>query len=88
MVDYYKQMRATPKELSSSLLLLFCMCVFQASLENSGILCVKIASPVSAITEADGQTESRATNASNKEIIIQWYIPPLAKPTNDMETKV
>ncbi|XP_048796850.1 cilia- and flagella-associated protein 54 isoform X6 [Lagopus muta] len=60
----------------------------KASLENSGILCVEIASPVSAITEADGQTESRATNASNKEIIIQWYIPPLAKPTNDTETKI
>ncbi|KFQ26760.1 hypothetical protein N332_13638, partial [Mesitornis unicolor] len=32
--------------------------------------------------------ESRAANASNKEINIQWYIPSLAKPSNDTETKV
>ncbi|NXM68867.1 CFA54 protein, partial [Serilophus lunatus] len=32
--------------------------------------------------------ESRAANASDKEINIQWYIPPLAKPSNDTETKV
>ncbi|KFP67074.1 hypothetical protein N322_12780, partial [Cariama cristata] len=32
--------------------------------------------------------ESRAANASTKEINIQWYIPPLAKPSNDTETKV
>ncbi|NXL58206.1 CFA54 protein, partial [Chordeiles acutipennis] len=32
--------------------------------------------------------ESRAANASNKEINIQWYIPSLAKPLNDAETKV
>lgn len=88
MVNYYKQMHATPKKLSSTLLVLFCVCVFQVSLENSGILCVKIASSVSAITEAASQMESRATNASNKEISIQWYIPSLAKPTNDTETKV
>ncbi|KAM6383530.1 cilia- and flagella-associated protein 54 [Alca torda] len=49
---------------------------------------VRIASPVSVITEADSQTESRAANASNKEINIQWYIPSLAKPSNDTETKV
>ncbi|KFV91016.1 hypothetical protein N327_09961, partial [Fulmarus glacialis] len=32
--------------------------------------------------------ESRAANASNKEINIQWYIPSLAKPSNYKETKV
>ncbi|NXU51735.1 CFA54 protein, partial [Turnix velox] len=32
--------------------------------------------------------ESRAANASNKEINIQWYIPSLAKPSNNAETKV
>ncbi|NXE88359.1 CFA54 protein, partial [Menura novaehollandiae] len=32
--------------------------------------------------------ESRAANASNKEINLQWYIPSLAKPSNDTETKV
>ncbi|NWS70488.1 CFA54 protein, partial [Crotophaga sulcirostris] len=32
--------------------------------------------------------ESRAANASKKEINIQWYIPSLAKPSNDTETKV
>ncbi|NXK98103.1 CFA54 protein, partial [Formicarius rufipectus] len=32
--------------------------------------------------------ESRAANASNKEINIQWYIPSMAKSSNDAETKV
>ncbi|NWU74439.1 CFA54 protein, partial [Onychorhynchus coronatus] len=32
--------------------------------------------------------ESRAANASNKEINIQWYISSMAKPSNDTETKV
>ncbi|NWW15589.1 CFA54 protein, partial [Falcunculus frontatus] len=32
--------------------------------------------------------ESRAASASNKEINIQWYIPSVAKPSNDTETKV
>ncbi|NXJ26105.1 CFA54 protein, partial [Dicrurus megarhynchus] len=32
--------------------------------------------------------ESRAASASNKEINIQWYIPSVAKPSNDAETKV
>ncbi|NWI93595.1 CFA54 protein, partial [Pitta sordida] len=32
--------------------------------------------------------ENRAANASDKEINIQWYIPSLAKPSNDTETKV
>ncbi|XP_040412645.1 cilia- and flagella-associated protein 54 isoform X4 [Cygnus olor] len=62
------------------------------SLETSGILPkmprVRIASPVSVTTEAGHQTESRAANASNKEINIQWYIPSLAKPSNNTETKV
>ncbi|OXB59838.1 hypothetical protein ASZ78_012392 [Callipepla squamata] len=39
------------------------------------------------MTEADSQMESRAANASDKEISIQWYLPSLAKPTNDTETK-
>ncbi|XP_031963144.1 cilia- and flagella-associated protein 54 isoform X1 [Corvus moneduloides] len=49
---------------------------------------VRIASPVSVIAEEDRQTESRAASASNKEINIQWYIPSVAKPSNDTETKV
>ncbi|NXX26634.1 CFA54 protein, partial [Nicator chloris] len=32
--------------------------------------------------------ESRATNASDKEINIQWYIPSVVKPTNYTETEV
>ncbi|NXT80999.1 CFA54 protein, partial [Zapornia atra] len=32
--------------------------------------------------------DSRAANASKKEINIQWYIPSLAKPSNNTETKV
>ncbi|NXL80299.1 CFA54 protein, partial [Leptocoma aspasia] len=32
--------------------------------------------------------ESRAAIASYKEINIQWYIPSMAKPLNDTETKV
>ncbi|OXB76925.1 UNVERIFIED_CONTAM: hypothetical protein H355_002396, partial [Colinus virginianus] len=62
------------------------------SLENSGISpkvsCVKKSSLVSVMTEADSEMESRAANASDKEISIQWYIPSLAKPTNDTETKI
>ncbi|KAM6292902.1 cilia- and flagella-associated protein 54 [Porphyrio hochstetteri] len=46
------------------------------------------ASPVSVTAEADSQTDSRAANASKKEINIQWYIPSLAKPSNNTETKV
>ncbi|XP_010560285.1 PREDICTED: uncharacterized protein CFAP54 [Haliaeetus leucocephalus] len=64
----------------------------QMSLEITGITSkmshVRTASPVSVIAEANSQTESRAANASNKEINIQWYIPSLAKPSNDTETKV
>ncbi|NXE49856.1 CFA54 protein, partial [Casuarius casuarius] len=32
--------------------------------------------------------ESRAANAPNKELSIQWYIPSLAKPSDDTEAKV
>jgi len=68
------------------------MCVFQTSLEDSGISpkvsCVKIASQVSVVAEAGSHMECRAANASNKEISIQWYIPSLAKPANDADTKV
>ncbi|NXD93719.1 CFA54 protein, partial [Chaetorhynchus papuensis] len=32
--------------------------------------------------------ERRAASASDKEINIQWYIPSVAKPSNDTETKV
>ncbi|XP_010084236.1 PREDICTED: uncharacterized protein CFAP54, partial [Pterocles gutturalis] len=49
---------------------------------------VRIPSSTSVVAEADSQMESRAANASNKEINIQWYIPSLAKPSNDTETKV
>lgn len=49
---------------------------------------VRTTSLVSVTAEANSQTESRAANASNKEINIQWYIPSLAKPSNDTETKV
>ncbi|XP_027743250.1 cilia- and flagella-associated protein 54 [Empidonax traillii] len=48
---------------------------------------VRIASPVSVIAE-DSEIESRAANASNKEINIQWYISSMAKPSNHTETKV
>ncbi|XP_015482778.1 cilia- and flagella-associated protein 54 isoform X2 [Parus major] len=48
---------------------------------------VRVASPVSVATE-DKRTESRATNALDKEIYIQWYIPSVAKPSNHTETKV
>ncbi|KAJ7401563.1 hypothetical protein BTVI_94650 [Pitangus sulphuratus] len=48
---------------------------------------VRIAAPVSVIAEAS-QIESRAANASNKEINIQWYISSMAKPSNDTETKI
>ncbi|XP_074024365.1 cilia- and flagella-associated protein 54 [Numenius arquata] len=49
---------------------------------------VRTPSLVSVITESDSQKESRAANASDKEINIQWYIPSLAKPSNNTETKV
>lgn len=66
--------------------------MFQVSLEITGITskmtCVRIPSLVSVIQEVDSQMDSRAANASNKEINIQWYIPSLAKPSNDAETKV
>ncbi|KAM6417221.1 cilia- and flagella-associated protein 54 [Pluvialis apricaria] len=55
---------------------------------TSKMTCVRIASPVSVIREVDSQTDSGAANAPNKEINIQWYIPSLAKPSNDAETKV
>ncbi|XP_009880942.1 PREDICTED: uncharacterized protein CFAP54 [Charadrius vociferus] len=62
------------------------------SLEITGITSkmthVRIASPVSVMREVDSQMDSRAANASNKEINIQWYIPSLAKPSNDADTKV
>ncbi|NXO93407.1 CFA54 protein, partial [Certhia brachydactyla] len=32
--------------------------------------------------------ESKAANVPDKEINIQWYSPPVAKPSNDTETKV
>ncbi|NWR52355.1 CFA54 protein, partial [Regulus satrapa] len=32
--------------------------------------------------------DSRAAIASDKEINMQWYIPSMAKPSNDIETKV
>lgn len=50
--------------------------------------CVTRASPVSVTVEADRQTESKAANASNTEINIQWYLPSLAGPSNNSETKV
>lgn len=66
--------------------------MFQVSLEITGITSkmshVRIASPFSVIAEADSQTESRAANASNKEINIQWYIPSLAKSSSNTEAKV
>ncbi|KAM9247075.1 LOW QUALITY PROTEIN: cilia- and flagella-associated protein 54 [Leptosomus discolor] len=64
----------------------------ETSLEITGITskisCVRTASPVSVVAEAERPLESRAANASNKEIHIQWYIPSLAKSSNDTETKV
>ncbi|NXA36832.1 CFA54 protein, partial [Eudromia elegans] len=32
--------------------------------------------------------ESRVANASNKQLSIQWYIPSLAKPSDDTQAKV
>ncbi|KFW10433.1 hypothetical protein N326_08447, partial [Eurypyga helias] len=32
--------------------------------------------------------DTRAVNTPDKEINIQWYLPSLAKPSNDTETKV
>ncbi|XP_009462277.1 PREDICTED: uncharacterized protein CFAP54 [Nipponia nippon] len=65
--------------------------LYLMSLEITGITSemshVRIASPVSVIAETDSQMESRAANAPNKEINIQWYIPSLAKPSNHTETK-
>ncbi|RLW06338.1 hypothetical protein DV515_00004613 [Chloebia gouldiae] len=48
---------------------------------------VGIPSPVSVVAE-DEETESRAARAPHKEINIQWYMPSMAKPSNDTETKV
>ncbi|XP_068047777.1 cilia- and flagella-associated protein 54 isoform X1 [Anomalospiza imberbis] len=48
---------------------------------------MRMPSPVSVIAE-DEKTESRAASAPDKEINIQWYIPSVAKPSNDTETKV
>ncbi|XP_074395684.1 cilia- and flagella-associated protein 54 isoform X4 [Zonotrichia albicollis] len=45
------------------------------------------ASTVSAVPEYE-KTESRATVAPDREINIQWYIPPMAKESNDRKTKV
>lgn len=49
---------------------------------------VRTASPISLITEECERTESKAARAQDKEISIQWYIPSLAKPSNNTETKV
>ncbi|KAM8820072.1 cilia- and flagella-associated protein 54 [Eudromia elegans] len=49
---------------------------------------VRITSSIPVITETDSQTESRAANASNKQLSIQWYIPSLAKPSDDTQAKV
>ncbi|XP_025909263.1 cilia- and flagella-associated protein 54 [Nothoprocta perdicaria] len=49
---------------------------------------VRIATSVPVITETESQTESRAANASNKQLSVQWYIPSLAKPSDDAEAKV
>ncbi|CAN8211290.1 unnamed protein product [Coccothraustes coccothraustes] len=48
---------------------------------------VRAASSVSVVAEYE-KTESRATVAADKEINIQWYIPSMAKQSNDTETKV
>lgn len=49
---------------------------------------VRTTSPVSVIAEEYERAESRAARAPDKEISIQWYIPSVAKPSNDTETKV
>ncbi|OWK63050.1 Cilia- and flagella-associated protein 54, partial [Lonchura striata] len=48
---------------------------------------LRMPSPVSVVAE-DEKTESRAARAPDKEINIQWYIPSMAKPSNDTEMKV
>ncbi|XP_041330192.1 cilia- and flagella-associated protein 54 [Pyrgilauda ruficollis] len=49
---------------------------------------VRVASPASVTAEDIEKTESRAACAPDKEINIQWYIPSMAKPSKDTETKV
>ncbi|KAM7056788.1 cilia- and flagella-associated protein 54 [Acridotheres tristis] len=64
----------------------------EMSLEFSDITSVvshvRTASPVSVIAEECERTESKAARAPDKEISIQWYIPSVAKSSNDSETKV
>lgn len=66
--------------------------MFQVSLDVSEITSevshVRMDSSVSVIAEENERTESRATNASYREINIQWYIPSVAKLSNHTETKV
>lgn len=59
--------------------------VSESASEMSHVL--RIPSPVSVVAE-DEKTVSRAARAPDKEINIQWYIPSMAKPSNDTETKV
>ncbi|KAF4791553.1 hypothetical protein TURU_129343 [Turdus rufiventris] len=40
------------------------------------------------LSEECERTESKAARAQDKEISVQWYIPSLAKPSNNTETKV
>ncbi|KAL2309589.1 hypothetical protein Nmel_005802, partial [Mimus melanotis] len=64
----------------------------EMSLEFSDITSVvshvRTASPVSVIAEEYERTESKAARAPDKEINIQWYIPSVAKSSNDSETKI
>ncbi|XP_062348340.1 cilia- and flagella-associated protein 54 [Cinclus cinclus] len=64
----------------------------EMSLEFSDIISevshVRTASPVSVIAEECERTESKAARAPDKEISIQWYIPSVAKPSKDTETKI
>ncbi|XP_031363376.2 cilia- and flagella-associated protein 54 [Lonchura striata] len=59
--------------------------VSESASEMSHVL--RMPSPVSVVAE-DEKTESRAARAPDKEINIQWYIPSMAKPSNDTEMKV
>uniref|UniRef100_A0A8C3Y0P8 Cilia and flagella associated protein 54 n=2 Tax=Catharus ustulatus TaxID=91951 RepID=A0A8C3Y0P8_CATUS len=64
----------------------------EMSLEFSDITSVvshvRTTSPVSVIAEEYERAESKAARAPDKEISVQWYIPSVAKPSKDTETKV
>lgn len=67
---------------------------FQMSVEADGtpqkVPIVRISSTVSFSTDIDKEstTNIKATNAPNKELCIQWYLPFLEKSSNEKEMMV